>query len=164
MLNYYDSGYLLKKYLNLPALKSSWFLFELEAINELVHFMKSDSNMTQYIVLNHISYKKMNKRLMDYQGAFGLCAMNSTFKQKPLSQNHPKSNIYNDLSPIKNVPDAELLTYICHVFNMDFGMMINDYNNELKIESVLASIKNKKPSVYAKSIKSLSLPCGKGRY
>ena len=101
MLSYYDdSGELISRYLGFPSIEAKWLLFEKPQVELMANYLKVNMN-NQYIILNHKSFSVMNPRLMDYQGAFGLCKMPITNKNKELSKlNEETSKLKSELANV----------------------------------------------------------------
>lgn len=159
MLIYHDySGQLVSRFLGLPSISSSWFLFEKQNIELMVNYIKNCLDK-QYIVLNHQSYSPMNVRLMDYQGAFGLSNMPNTRKNKCLSLKFDGTyKIYTDVSNISNVSEKELENYLYKVFYNDYGFIINELDENNNFNKIFHQVVNNNFLEVSKyHIKSISL-------
>lgn len=143
MLSYYDdSGKLINRYLGLPSIETSWLLFEKPDIDLMVDYLKANME-DQYIILNHQSFSVMNSRLMDYQGAFGLCDMPNTIKSKCLSLKLDDTyKIYTDVSNINNVNEKELKNYLYKVFYNDYGFIINELGENTDFNKMFHQVVN----------------------
>lgn len=144
MLSYYDdSGELISRYLGFPSIETKWLLFEKPQVELMANYIKVNMN-NQYIILNHKSFSVMNPRLMDYQGAFGLCKMPITNKNKELSLKFNDTHkVYTDVSNIDNVSEKELIIYLHRVFYNDYGFIINKFNRNIDFKKILSQVIDK---------------------
>lgn len=150
MLAYNDfNGFILGKYLNFPQLPSIWLIFRKDNIDEIVLYLLSEFSQDKYFVLNHESYKVMNKRLMTNNGAIGLANLHTLKVSRVLSQ-QPISdkNIFNDLFFVNNQTNySDFKKYLYKIFDTDFGFFLkeNAYNsiNYIDINKIISDIKSK---------------------
>ena len=157
MLSYYDeSGELVNQCLGLPAIEAKWLLFEKPKIEEMVKHLKTDM-IDEYIILNHQSFSVMNSRLMDYKGAFGLCNMPVTNKNKDLAIKFNESyKIYIGVSSIDNVFEKELTEYLYRVFNNDYGFIFDKVDKFTEMKYLFKTLEENTVSVSINKLKSIS--------
>lgn len=126
MYYYIDrSGKLLVESLGLPELKAEWFVFKRDDVASICSFINSNLDLNRCAFLNHRSYKVMNRKLMEYQGAFGLCGIPIHKDKKIISECN--GFVFNDIALTNALNEKDLQEFIYKSFYTDFGFLSKTY-------------------------------------